>query len=95
MSMEPLRAAIESVGVLGPGLPDWPTTAAVLRDSSTWARSPTVLPQPLTLPGAERRRTGAVVRLTLAAGLEATGRSEIDAAKLPTVFSSSSGDGQN
>ena len=93
--MDPLRVAIESVGVLGPGLPDWPTTADVLRDSSAWVRSPTLLPQPLALPGAERRRTGAVVRLTLAAGLEATGRAEIDAAKLPTVFSSSSGDGQN
>jgi hypothetical protein len=95
MSMDTLRAAIESVGVLGPGLPDWPTTACVLRDSSPWARSATVLPQPIALAGAERRRTGAVVRLTLAVGLEATGRSEIDPAKLPTVFSSSSGDGQN
>jgi len=95
MSMSTLRAAIESVGVLGPGLPDWPTMAGVLRGSSPWERASTVLPQPLALPGAERRRTGAVVRLTLAVGLEATGRANIDPAKLPAVFSSSSGDGQN
>ena len=93
--MSALRAAIESVGVLGPGLPDWPATARVLCGTSPWERAATVLPPPLTLPPAERRRTGAVVRLTLAAGLEATGRAGVDPARLPAVFSSSGGDGQN
>jgi hypothetical protein len=93
--MSALHAAIGSVGVLGPGLTDWPMTARVLCGASPWTRAPTVLPQPLALPAAERRRTGAVVRLTLAVGLEATGRAGIDPARLPAVFASSGGDGQN
>ena len=90
-----LAANIESVGVLGPGLPDWPATSRGLSGAESWQPTATVLPPPLSLPSAERRRTGAVVRLTLAVGLEATGRAGIDPAGLPAVFSSSSGDGQN
>ncbi len=93
--MSRLRGAIESIGVLGPGLPDWPATARVLSGSASWEPAPTVLPPPLALPAAERRRTGAVVRLTLAVGLEATARAGIDPAQLPAVFSSSGADGQN
>ena len=93
--MSALAANIESVGVLGPGLPDWPATSRVLSGAESWQPTATVLPPPLSLPSAERRRTGAVVRLTLAVGLEATGRAGIDPARLPVVFSSSSGDGQN
>jgi hypothetical protein len=54
-----------------------------------------VLPAPVCLPSAERRRTGAVVRLTLAVGLEAAGRAGVDPARLPTVFTSSGSDGPN
>src|SRR5215469_10343707 len=93
--MNALQACIEGIGVLGPGLPDWPTTAGVLKGASPWEPAPTVLPAPLYLPSAERRRTGAVVRLSLAVGLEAAGRAGADPARLPTVFTSSGGDGQN
>jgi hypothetical protein len=54
-----------------------------------------VVPAALCLPSAERRRTGTVVRLTLAVGLEAVGRAGIDPVRLPTVFTSSGGDGEN
>jgi hypothetical protein len=93
--MSALEAGIEAIGVLGPGLPDWPAAAGVLTGESAWEPAPTVLPAPLCLPSAERRRTGAVVRLTLAVGLEATGRAGIDPAGIPAVFASSGGDGQN
>jgi hypothetical protein len=93
--MSALNAGIEAIGVLGPGLPDWPAAAAVLSGASPFEPRATVLPPPLSLPGAERRRTGAVVRLTLAVGLEATGRAGIDPAGLPAVFASSGGDAQN
>ena len=92
--MSALEAGIAGIGVLGPGLPDWPAAARVLTEGSPWEAAPTVLPPPLCLPSAERRRTGAVVRLTLAVGLEATGRAGVDPAGLPTVFTSSGGDGQ-
>jgi hypothetical protein len=95
MMMSALDACIESVGVLGPGLPDWPATARVLSGVSIWEPATTVLPPPVSLPSAERRRTGAVVRLTLAVGLEATQRAGIDPSGLPAVFSSSGADGEN
>jgi len=95
MSMSPLHASIESVGVLGPGLPDWPTAIRVLTGVSSWQPVPSMLPPPLSLPSAERRRTGDVVRLTLAVGLEATARAGTDPATLPAIFSSSGSDAQN
>jgi hypothetical protein len=93
--MSALAASIESVGVLGPGLTGWPATSRVLSGAEPWEAAATVLPPPLSLPSAERRRTGAVVRLTLAVGLEATGTAGADPAALAAVFASSSGDGQN
>jgi len=93
--MSALQGCIEGVGVLGPGLPDWPAAARVLKGASPWEPAPVVLPAPVCLPSAERRRTGAVVRLSLAVGLEAAGRAGVDTARLPTVFTSSGGDGQN
>jgi hypothetical protein len=93
--MSALQAWIEGIGVLGPGLPDWSAAARVLNGASPWEPAPTVLPAPVCLPSAERRRTGTLVRLTLAVGLEAAGRAGVDPAQLPTVFTSSGGDGQN
>jgi Beta-ketoacyl synthase, N-terminal domain len=93
--MTPLAAWVDGIGVLGPGLTDWPATARVLRGEAPWQSAPTVLPAPQCLPATERRRTGVPVRLTLAVGLEATSRAGADPAALPAVFTSSGGDGQN
>ncbi len=71
------------------------------RPRPSWARcSPmctaeTLLPAPETLPPTERRRTGRVVRLAFAIGLEATRHAEANPAQLPVVFASSGGDGDN
>jgi hypothetical protein len=94
-ALTPLAAFVDGIGVLGPGIPDWPAAARVLRGDSAWESVPTVLPAPQCLPAAERRRTGAPVRLTLAVGLEATTWAGADAATLPAVFTSSGGDGHN
>ncbi|ATG20836.1 3-oxoacyl-ACP synthase [Ralstonia pickettii] len=93
--MTRLSAFIESVGVLGPGLPDWPHTAQVLAGRTAYTHAPTELPPPAGLPAIERRRTGPVVKLALAVGHEAVAGCRRDAASLATVFSSSGGDGQN
>lgn len=95
MSATTLTAHIEGIGVLGPGLPDWPASAAVLAGSSPYQGARTVLPIPSALPSAERRRAGRVVRLALAVGAEAVAQSGADARSLPTVFCSSGGDGDN
>jgi hypothetical protein len=93
--MTGLAAYVDGVGFLGPGLPDWPAASRVLSGEASWERAATVLPAPQCLPSAERRRTVAVVRLTLAVGLEAAARAGVDPARLPAVFTSSGGDGQN
>ncbi|WP_321809297.1 MULTISPECIES: beta-ketoacyl synthase chain length factor [unclassified Burkholderia] len=90
-----VTAFIESVGLVGPGLNDWPHAADVLAGRAAYASARTVLPPPAGLPPAERRRTGPVVRVALAVGLEAAAASGRDAATLATVFSASGGDGQN
>jgi len=59
------------------------------------AETETSLPFPGTLPPTGRRRTGRVVRLAFAAGLEATRQANVAPGGLPVVFSSSSGDGDN
>jgi hypothetical protein len=94
-SMQPLTACVEGIGLLGPGFNDWPTGSRVLAGSTPYVPQPTVLPAPAALPPAERRRTGAIVKLALAVGFEAASRADVDPAMLATVFTSSGGDGEN
>lgn len=90
-----LSAYIEGIGLLGPGLNSWPSAQAVLLGQQAYVPSKTLLPTPTLLPPAERRRSGAIVRLTLAIGLEAVAMAARDATQLCSVFSASSGDGEN
>jgi hypothetical protein len=90
-----LSAYVGGLGVLGPGLADWPGTAAVLLGQQAYRPAATVLPMPTILAAAERRRVGRVVKLALAIALEATSQAGEDPAELASVFSSSGGDGQN
>ena len=90
-----LTAYIEGIGLLGPGLDGWPNSQAMLNGQAPYQLQKTILPSPAILPAAERRRSGAIVKLTLATGLEAIAAAGLDAASLPSVFSSSGGDGEN
>tara|TARA_R110002050_G_scaffold1244_4_gene8652 strand:- start:84434 stop:85243 length:810 start_codon:yes stop_codon:yes gene_type:complete len=93
--MSTLTAYIEGIGLLGPGLTDWPSSLEILKGQQSYQSQKTVLPPPALLPSAERRRSGAIVKLTLATGLEAVTAAGLDAATLPSVFSASGGDGDN
>ena len=93
--MTRLSAYVCGVGLLGPGLDDWLSGASILAGVTPYTPRATVLPAPAALPAAERRRTGVVVRLALAIGFEATSRAGVNPAELPTVFSSSGGEGEN
>jgi hypothetical protein len=93
--MTTLTAYIEGIGLLGPGLTDWPNSQPVLTGQQTYCSQKTILPPPELLASAERRRSGAAVKLTLATGLEAVTAAGVDAATLPSVFSASGGDGDN
>jgi len=90
-----LTVYIEGIGLLGPGLSDWPGGQAILGGLQPYQPQKTILPPPALLPAAERRRSGAIVKLTLATGLEAIAAAGLEAASLPSVFSASGGDGEN
>jgi hypothetical protein len=93
--MTQLSAYVRGIGLLGPGFDDWASAASILAGIAPYTPRATVLPPPAALPPAERRRTGTVVRLALAIGFEAISRAGVAASELPTVFSSSGGDGNN
>jgi Beta-ketoacyl synthase, N-terminal domain len=93
--MKPLDCYIEGIGLLGPGFNDWPAGRAILTAQIAYQNQKTVLPSPASLPPAERRRCGPIVKLTLAVGHEAVAAAGLDVSTLPTVFSASSGDGNN
>ncbi len=89
----PLEAWIDSVALIGPGLPDWRSARAVLRREQAWRPAATVATLPAVLPPAERRRTSLAVRIALAAGYQAMNDSSFKDARLASVFASSGGDG--
>lgn len=93
--MRTLRAYVEGIGLIGPGLDDWTGGSAALLDPDAYDPQPANLPSPDKLPPAERRRVGRVVKLALGVGLQATSAARVDPATLPSVFASSGGDGNN
>lgn len=88
-----LTAYIQGVGLIGPGLPDWPSGARMIAGDVAYSGRPTVVPAPQGLPAAERRRTGAAVRLAISVAQQAVADAAMDPAGLPAVFTSSGGDG--
>jgi len=93
--MSMLTGYIEGVGLIGPGLTDWPHAMRVLTGEIAYENQPTAIPAPTALPAAERRRCGAIVKLSLAVGYQAAGHAGADVSVLPTVFAASGGDGVN
>jgi hypothetical protein len=91
----PLAVFVQGIGLLGPGLPGWEQGRRCLSGLHQYEPTPCVLPLPMALPPAERRRAGAVIKVSLAVGQEAVAASGLDAIDLSSVFSSSSGDAVN
>lgn len=91
--MSTLAAAIESVALLGPGLPDWAGARAVLAGEQAYAHALTAVPVAALLPPNERRRSGLAVKIALAVGAGALAQAGRDASRIDTVFASSSADG--
>lgn len=85
---------LEGIGVLGAGLPDWPSACPILLGQAPFAPADFVLPPIIQLPQAERRRTGAIVRLAVAAGLQALTHAGREPGDMATVFTSSGADGE-
>lgn len=90
-----MRAFVNGVGLIGPGLQGWHATRQMLAGAASYRPAATEAPQSDLLPAAERRRMAMPMKLALAAGQEAFTHAGVDAATTSTVFASSSGDGDN
>ena len=90
-----MRVFVEGIGLVGPGLDGWQASRALLAGTAAYLQRPTVVVASDLLPAAERRRTGLPVKLAMAAGREAFVNAQRNAATTATVFTSSSGDGEN
>lgn len=91
--MTMLEAGILGAAIWGPGLEGWKRSRPVLAGEAPYEPRPSPPPLPATLPPAERRRSGPVVRLALAVAEEATAQSAVPPAALRGIFASSNGDG--
>ncbi len=85
---------VDGIGLLAPGLLGWHAARAVLCGEFRYEAGEMPRPSADLLPPAERRRCGDIVRLALHVGAEALAASGARAADLPTVFTSSSGNGE-
>jgi len=85
---------VRGVAVLGPGLPGWAASRAILAGEAPWEATPFTPPPPALLAATERRRTSPAVRLALALATEAAEASGLPPESLDTIFASSNGDGQ-
>jgi len=90
-----LQCYVQNIAVLGPGLPNWEMAQSVLCGQQEYQRNEFQIPTVTWLPATERRRIGNLVRLALSVGQAVIDTANIDASKLTTVFTSSSGDGDN
>ncbi len=77
------------------GAAGWDASLDVLAGRATQANAPTVLVAPPSLPPAERRRVGKGVKVALEVAFEAAAHAGVDPSTLASVFTSSSGDGDN
>jgi len=89
-----MRVFVESVGILAPGLAGWAASREVLAGTAPYRAVELSLPNLDVLPAVERRRTGLPVKLAIAVGQDALAGSARSGAELPTVFTSSGGDGE-
>ncbi|MHB0973324.1 MAG: beta-ketoacyl synthase chain length factor [Thiobacillus sp.] len=90
-----LAAYLDGIGLIGPGLDNWAAARPILAGAAPYEARPLTVAAPLSLPPAERRRTGLAIKVALAVGQEACANGQLDARKLAAVFSSSGADNDN
>ena len=88
-----MKLHIDGIGLIGPGLPNWAMGCASLVDPASHRPDAVILKPSELLPPAERRRMTDTVKLALAVGSEALAQAGLAAEDIPTIFTSSGGDG--
>ena len=89
-----LSAYLDGLGLLGPGITNWPQGLAILAGQTSYQKQKTVLSPPASLPAAERRRASPGVMAALEVGHEACAMADVRPADPASVFASSGGDGR-
>ena len=90
-----LTAYLDGIGLIGPGLDNWPMARPILAGTVPYESRPITVAAPQSLPPAERRRTGLAIKVALAVAQEACATGQLDARQLAAVFSSSGADNDN
>ena len=90
-----LTAYLDGIGLIGPGLDNWPAAQPILAGHAAYESRPLVVAAPQSLPSAERRRTGLAIKVALAVAFDALAAGQLDAKQLATVFTSSGADNDN
>ena len=84
---------VDGIGLLGPGLKGWPSSAPIFAGRAAYAAEPIVMPPLELLLPTERRRTPFTVKLAMLTGQETVANAHQPAEKTATVFTSSGSDG--
>jgi len=83
---------LQSLGIVAPGLADWPACRDVMTRQREYQPAPVVRFNPDTLPPNERRRITPTIRIALQAATEAMQGGAFAADSMATVFATSNGD---
>jgi hypothetical protein len=86
-----MRAVIDGIGVLAPGIPDWNGACALFSADLPYVTGVAPRPNADLLPPAERRRSGEAVRWAQPVSVEALEQAGLARAEAAAVFASSSG----
>jgi len=88
-----MQVWISGIGISAPGIPDWESAAAIIRDERPFEAAEYRYRDPQGLSGAERRRCPASVKLALDVAEQARTMSGRNGSELAAVFGSMTGDG--
>jgi hypothetical protein len=89
-----MRLYLEGIGLCAGALPNWPEGREVLAGRVPYRETEIVMAASALLPPAERRRTTDTVKLAMTVGAEAVTHAGLRAENVPSVFTSSGGDGK-
>lgn len=87
-----IEVGVQAVGLVAPGLKDWPAAVPVLAGTRAYVESAPTPGPPLGLAPNERRRASLATRLALDAAQQATSATDLNPQDLVNVFASSDGD---
>jgi hypothetical protein len=89
-----MKLYLEGIGLCAEGLPNWPEGREMLARQAPYRAAEIVMAASALLPPAERRRTTDTVKLAMTVGSEAVAHAGLRVENVPSVFTSSGGDGK-